>query len=394
MTLSQIRFVFCLVLISLAGWTLVSAQQSALTVRLDDQQVTDAADALQVNVFFHLVDDQGRVVSGLRLDNVIFEADDGKSVSVPVSDNQQTTTGYIALVLDASGSMAAANPAMRDAAKAAVKSVKSSTAFSVWSFSDTVSQVQTFTPDSGTVESAIDSIRSTPNGATCLYDAAYQAVNDVSHQPQGRRAVILFTDGVDERDNGQPCSIHPLSDVVDLAQTNRVPIYTVGLIGTSGANGTTQVSAGELSQMSLQTNGMSSTGSENELNDMFQAMIQAINSQWQAQVALYPSAGSHQITMTPVLNGGLRLVSQTFTIMSGKNYIKPFQPSIDNLVYDQTLNQYTLTMSAQGAPRVSKTVITVHDHDGGTDQQTISRDGFPTNVTIDGSSSHRARIMT
>ena len=41
---------------------------------------------------------------------------------------------------------------------------------------------------------------------TCLYDAAYQAVEMASTTPPGRRAVVLFTDGKDETASGEQCS--------------------------------------------------------------------------------------------------------------------------------------------------------------------------------------------
>src|SRR4030043_227853 len=77
-----------------------------------------------------------------------------------------------------------------------------------------------------------------------------EAVKKASEIPKGRRAVVMLTDGKDEKGDGT-CSIHSLNDVIDAATTKtiRVPIYTIG-VGP-------QVDAKELGRMASLTGGRS-----------------------------------------------------------------------------------------------------------------------------------------
>jgi VWFA-related protein len=69
---------------------------------------------------------------------------------------------------------------------------------------------------------------SKPRGGTAYLDAAYHAIEQLKGV-RGRRAVVLMTDGVDLN------STHTLQEVIDLAQANEVPVYTIG-VGEPGKN--------------------------------------------------------------------------------------------------------------------------------------------------------------
>ncbi|HEY1860558.1 MAG TPA: VWA domain-containing protein, partial [Gemmataceae bacterium] len=67
-----------------------------------------------------------------------------------------------------------------------------------------------------------------PRGGTAYLDAAYHAIERLKGA-RGRRGVVLMTDGVDLN------STHTLEEVIDLAQANEVPVYTIG-VGEPGKN--------------------------------------------------------------------------------------------------------------------------------------------------------------
>ena len=87
-----------------------------------------------------------------------------------------------------------------------------------------------------------------PFAGTCLYDAAFKAVEKAAEVRKGRRAVVLLTDGVDEARGGGPCSSMTVDDVIDRAGELSVPLYLIGL-------GEENVDQKVLQRMADRTNG-------------------------------------------------------------------------------------------------------------------------------------------
>ena len=69
----------------------------------------------------------------------------------------------------------------------------------------------------------------TEDGWTCLYNALYDAVTLAVKRPQDRGAIVVLSDGADIGADKKQCSTHNVGDVVDKAQTTRLPIYAIGL---------------------------------------------------------------------------------------------------------------------------------------------------------------------
>ena len=136
--------------------------------------------------------------------------------------------GSVVLCVDTSGSMAAQDvaPSRSDAAKAAARrfidEVPDGTKVGIVSFSTGAQTVAPPSADKQAVVDALDRIP-LPNGATAIGDAlalAAQALPD-----KGRRAVVLITDGVNNR------GTDPM-EVAKFLASRHVPVYTIG-IGTN-----------------------------------------------------------------------------------------------------------------------------------------------------------------
>lgn len=136
--------------------------------------------------------------------------------------------GTVVLCVDTSGSMAAQDvaPSRADAAKAAarrfIEAVPDGTKIGIVSFSTGAQSVQAPIADKQAVLDALDRIP-LPNGATAIGDAlalAAQALPD-----KGRRAVVLVTDGVNNR------GTDPM-EVAKFLASRHVPVYAIG-IGTN-----------------------------------------------------------------------------------------------------------------------------------------------------------------
>lgn len=101
----------------------------------------------------------------------------------------------VVLVLDTSGSTRFKIEEIQDAAIAFVNQLRSGDRVMVVSFDDDIRVLTEFTTDRYRMR---DAIRLTRTGrGTRLYDAVDLVINNRLSQVQGRKAVVLFTDGVD-----------------------------------------------------------------------------------------------------------------------------------------------------------------------------------------------------
>lgn len=102
---------------------------------------------------------------------------------------------HVALVLDTSGSTFLSMNDMQSAAIAFVEQLRDEDQVSVISFDSNVHVLCDFTNDREMLREAILETRS--GGSTKLYEAVYQTVTRQMHGIEGRKAMILLTDGED-----------------------------------------------------------------------------------------------------------------------------------------------------------------------------------------------------
>ena len=94
-------------------------------------------------------------------------------------------------------------------------------------FSDGVTVLQDLTSNRSELVAAVRKV--TANGGTALYDAIYRASERLA-QFDGRRVLLLLSDGRDEAANGlEPGSLHTLDEARDRTLRNDVMVFTIGL---------------------------------------------------------------------------------------------------------------------------------------------------------------------
>lgn len=97
----------------------------------------------------------------------------------------------------------------------------------VISFSDDVRVVQDLTSNKAEMEAAIRKVEA--KGGTSLYDAIFKASERLA-EFEGRRVMVVLSDGRDEADNGlEPGSLHTLEEAQDRAVRNEVMVFAIGL---------------------------------------------------------------------------------------------------------------------------------------------------------------------
>jgi Ca-activated chloride channel homolog len=178
-----------------------------------------------VAVYATVNEDNGRLIPDLTRDD--FEIrEDGKVRPITLFANEvQPIT--IVVMLDKSGSMRAGYGLVRAGAEAFVRRLMAGDKARIGTFSSRiVMEPEEFTSDQ---EGLIRILRGgeRPEGPTPLWNAANEAVAALVPQ-QGRRVILLFTDGADNPGNLKTTNL-TLMDVMERAQREDIMVYAIGL---------------------------------------------------------------------------------------------------------------------------------------------------------------------
>ena len=140
---------------------------------------------------------------------------------------EAVTPVSIVFALDASGSMKKATEDVKAAAKTFVQNVRPEDALALILFANKSAFAHDMTTRRDWSVEAID--KYVASGGTALYDAAFDALTRL-RGIEGRRVVVLMTDGRDENNPGTaPGSVHTYPQVLERLKTVDATIYTVGL---------------------------------------------------------------------------------------------------------------------------------------------------------------------
>jgi VWFA-related protein len=173
---------------------------------------------------FTVTDTENRYLDVSRDDLVI--AEDGVPQSVE-SFQESVAPVSIMLTLDQSGSMRRVTDAVKDAAHRFVDSLRPSDSLGVSLFSDSSALTQDLTKNRDDASQAIEQYVS--SGGTALYDALGLGLERL-RRVEGRRALVVLTDGRDENNAGTaPGSVRPFIDVLRLAREVDVTVFAIGL---------------------------------------------------------------------------------------------------------------------------------------------------------------------
>ena len=133
----------------------------------------------------------------------------------------------IILALDSSGSMKPSAEAVMEAARTFVHAIREEDALAVLTFADRPVFAHDLTT---TREWSLDAIDSyTPIGGTALYDAVVDSLARL-RRVEGRRVLVLLTDGRDEDNPGTgPGSLHTFAEALAKLRETEAAVYPIGL---------------------------------------------------------------------------------------------------------------------------------------------------------------------
>src|SRR5438045_2620511 len=197
------------------------------------QQATFSAGNRTVAVYATVTDTAGRLVPDLARDQ--FQVDDnGKRQALTVFANEiQPIT--VVMLLDRSGSMRANFDLVEKAAEQFVEVMLPADKAGIGSFAN---RIQVDPPDFTSDHATLVKILRTelqPEGPTPLWNAVNVGITDLLHQ-EGRRVVLVFTDGVDAPMNFSNAN-SSLKDVMKRAEEENVMVYAIGLAGSGFRGG-------------------------------------------------------------------------------------------------------------------------------------------------------------
>jgi len=169
------------------------------------------------------VDRKGRPVTDLRRDEFRI-LEDGRPQPIAHFHGGRGLPARILLLVDASGSMADEwkVASARRAARQILDMLSPEDQVAVAGFDSRYWGVVAFTSDKEAVRRGLDSI--TPFGSTALHDALEKAARDIASHGEGRRAVVVLTDGVDTS------SQKTADEALERSRALDVPIYAVSVV--------------------------------------------------------------------------------------------------------------------------------------------------------------------
>ncbi len=171
-----------------------------------------------------LVEGQRELVSKLALrDFQLLE--NGKPQKLTRAFTDQAPL-FVVLVVDLSGSMKSKLPMLKRGMYSFFDMLTEHDSVQIMGFNERVFQVIDFEKDHDILKRR--ALRLEAQGDTNLYGALWSGIR-ASANVNGRRAVMIFTDGHQEMQNSGDLLNKSLEDCIQLAQEEGIPVYTMGV---------------------------------------------------------------------------------------------------------------------------------------------------------------------
>ncbi len=174
------------------------------------------SDVRLVEIYASVFDRQGNAVDGLSRDRFRI-LDNGEPR--PVYSFEATSEDLtVAILLDTTGSMRDALASVRNAVSALIGQMRPGDKVGVFGFNTSVTVLQDFTTDKDAARRAVQRTRAA--GGTALFDALAEVTRDLAAH-QGKKVIVLFTDGADNASRLLPQAI------TDASLKAGIPVYSV-----------------------------------------------------------------------------------------------------------------------------------------------------------------------
>ena len=194
------------------------------TIRTRDGYFAPDPPPIRPSIEFTITDHERRLLEVGAQDLIVVE----NGVEQTIEGFQEAADPVsIILALDSSGSMKPSAEAVMEAARTFVHAIREEDALAVLTFADRPVFAHDLTT---TREWSLDAIDSyTPIGGTALYDAVVDSLARL-RRVEGRRVLVLLTDGRDEDNPGTgPGSLHTFAEALAKLRETEAAVYPIGL---------------------------------------------------------------------------------------------------------------------------------------------------------------------
>ena len=203
--------------------SLLLAVIAAVTAAAQEPQATQEPSIVfkssveQVAVAVTVRDARGRLVTNLKASD--FELIDEGQKRKLSNVWSEPSPASVAILMDASGSMATKMERARETADALVAGLKpGADEVAMYAFDTSLQEVRPFTSAFNAGDGSWTSTR--PFGATSLWDAIAETSQKISDR-QRRRVLVVITDGVDSASKLKPADVSGIASELD------VPVYMI-----------------------------------------------------------------------------------------------------------------------------------------------------------------------
>jgi Ca-activated chloride channel family protein len=195
------------------------------TVELAPLTIVESTGITSVGVDAAVQDARGRYVAGLDASQFVLR-EDGEVQQIDVVTSEAPAATFT-LLIDSSQSMSANVRFVRLAAVRLAGFLREEDRIVVAPFRQGITLITGPTHDQTTIADAVGAI--TMEGGTAILDALYQ-VAERAGSDEGRRVVVLITDGYDER------SRHTFETTFAALKASQITVYIVGVGGVAGVS--------------------------------------------------------------------------------------------------------------------------------------------------------------
>jgi Ca-activated chloride channel homolog len=189
----------------------------------DQGQEKEVVNVRRVRLPITVTDKKGQFISGLTASDFLISEDKvPQQIDSFTSEENNKLSLYVAVLMDTSPSTAGKLKFEQEAAKNFIYTIarprKDRVLFAT--FDDQITLRQDFTDRMDLLDRAVDAIKK-PGEQTALYDAIWQFCDEKMRSAQGRRALVIITDGVDTYSRAN------INDAIDIAQRTETTIFAI-----------------------------------------------------------------------------------------------------------------------------------------------------------------------
>ncbi len=255
-----------LILISFFGLTGFNTIQQSETDQ-GDVNVTitqvDTSNFPQVTVYVSATDAASEPV-GINPTNITLKENGQNITPDQISGSGEIGPLTTMLVMDISGSMNSGGklPAAKEAAQAYIQQMRTGDQAGLLTFNTSIKYVTPVTGDFNALIAAINGLQA--KNDTAMYDALVEAVETLEAS-SGRKAIIVLTDGLDNR------STYTADDVLERIGPAGLSISTIGLGDpTHGPGAQTALDETALTSLAQQAGGVYGYAENDDLSALYQ----------------------------------------------------------------------------------------------------------------------------